>query len=80
MPLGGILFEDIPVVELITAYLLACQVVVSIGLSGLCCCVPGCFYAMSFCGLVYFLKRGYLKLVQENSEFKISDCVLPKDE
>ena len=42
MPLGGILFEDIPVVELITAYLLACQVIVIIGLSGL-CCVSGFF-------------------------------------
>ena len=61
MPLGGILFEDIPVVELITAYLLACQVIVTIGLSGLCCCVPGGFLCdVVLWACLFFEKRLFL--------------------
>ena len=36
---GGHYFKDVPLVSLVTLYLLACHVRVTIGDSGLCCCV-----------------------------------------
>ena len=41
---GGSFFEDVPLVECMYLCLLACQVRVTVGDSGLCCCV----YVTSF--------------------------------
>ena len=75
MPLGASFFEDVPLVEFIYLVFTCAPGGVTVGDSGLCCCVPCLSSAIISLSLISFFPAGK-KRVKSKQMAKIS-CIMP---